>query len=168
MKTETLTALHEVVAALDSVTKRVSADTNEVIAGNNHVEIIKHFNDMRIATELTKAARESLTKMTDHLSKDVIPDVFKHLAETTGEKPPFVIEGVGRVTVSHRFSCSMPDKEQGIGWLKDHGHGGIVQETVNSSTLAAFAKNLLEVEGKELPPELFKVGTSPYTSITKI
>ena len=75
--------------------------------------------------------------------------------------------GIGRVTVSHRFSCSMLDKERGMKWLKDEGHGSIVQETVNSSTLAAFAKDITVNQGGSLPEDLFKVGTAPYTSITK-
>lgn len=167
MRDETADYLGKVVNGLVKVAAAVRADTDEVVGTGDHIAIIKHYNQIRIAAEQIKEAREAINDINDSLSKTIIPDVVANLKERTGEKPPFNIEGVGRVTVSYRFSCTMPDKEVGINWLKDNGHGGLVQETVNSSTLSAFAKDMLENEGVELPPDVFKVGTSPYTSITK-
>jgi hypothetical protein len=77
------------------------------------------------------------------------------------------VEGVGRVSITHRYSCSMLDKQLGMNWLRQSGNEGLIQETVNSSTLAAFAKNMLETEGTQLPQDLFKTSVSAYTSITK-
>lgn len=167
MREETIEWLQRVTKGLQQVSAQIRADTNEVIASGDHVEVIKHFNVIRLAAEEIKEAREAINDMSDTLSRITIPDIIANLKERTGEKPPFNIEGVGRVTVSYRFSASMVDKELALGWLRDNGHEGIIQETVNSSTLSAFAKNLLETDGIELPPEVFKVGTSPYTSITK-
>jgi hypothetical protein len=167
MRDETLGFLNRVCTDLNSVSSQIRDETNAVLQGGDHVEVIKHFNQVRIATATIKDAREALKDIEDNLSKVAIPDIVADLKERTGEKPPFTIEGVGRVTVSYRFSCSMPDKNIGIDWLKSNGHGGIVQETVNSVTLSAFAKDLLENQGIELPADLFKVSTSPYTSITK-
>jgi hypothetical protein len=167
MHEKTAEFLGKVVDGLIRVAGAIREDTDSVVASGNHVDIIKHFNQVRLAAEQIKEAREAINDISDNLSRVVIPDTVALLKETTGQKPPFNIEGVGRVTVSYRFSCTMPDKEHGIRWLKSNGHGGIVQETVNSSTLSAFAKNMLEEQGIELPPDLFKVGTAPYTSITK-
>ena len=47
----------------------------------------------------------------------------------------------------------MKDKPVGFQWLREQGHGGLITETVNASTLAAFAKNMMDTEGKELPHE---------------
>lgn len=167
MKEETLDWLDRVTKGLVQVSNAIRQETNEVVASGDHIEVIKHFNLVRIAAEQIKECREALNDMSDNLSRVAIPDIIANLKERTGEKPPFNIEGVGRVTVSYRFSASMVDKEAAFGWLRANGHEGIIQETVNSSTLSAFAKNLLETDGIELPPEAFKVGTSPYTSITK-
>ena len=167
MREETADYLGKVVNGLVKVASEIREDTDAVIATGDHVAIIKHFNQVRIAAEQIKEAREAINDISDNLSRVVIPDTIANLKERTGEKPPFNIEGVGRVSVAYRFSCSMLDKDQGINWLKSEGHGGIVQETVNSSTLAAFAKDMLENQGYELPPGIFKIGTSPYTSITK-
>ena len=141
----------------------IRADTADVLATRDHVQLVTHFDQLRQSNDLIKEARESLSEIADLLSTRDIPDLFKELKVKTT-----TIVGVGRVTVSYRFSCSMLDKEQGMEWLKANGHGGLIQPTVNAQTLGAFAKNLIETEGKELPENLFKTGQSPYTSITKV
>ena len=60
----------------------------------------------------------------------------------------------------------MKDKTQGMDWLRATGNEGIIIETVNSQTLAAFAKTQA-IAGKPLPDETFEVGVAPYTSITR-
>lgn len=60
-------------------------------------------------------------------------------------------------------SASMIDKERAFEWLREHGHGDLVQETVNSGTLASFARSLQIDEGIDLPDDIFKVAT--YNSI---
>ena len=51
-------------------------------------------------------------------------------------------------------------------WLRATGNEGIIIETVNAQTLAAFAKTQA-LAGKPLPDETFTVGVAPYTSITR-
>jgi len=118
---------------------------------------------MREAASIIKEARTAISDMEEKMSRETVPETMR----AHGVKTITVI-GVGRVTISHRFSCSMLDKESGITWLKDTGNGGIVQETVNSSTLSAFAKDLIQNHGKELPNNLFKTSINPFTSITKV
>jgi len=155
--------LNTLVQHLQSVASIIREETTAVVNSGDHIAIIKHFNDVRIAAELAKEAREALNDISDQLSREFVPNALRSKDIKT-----ITVEGVGRVTVSHRFSCSMLDKDKGIKWLQDNGHGGLVQLTVNSSTLAAFARNLIEEEGKELPDDLFKVGATTYTSITKV
>lgn len=163
MRKETYEYLGKVCNSLTKVAEMIRFETNEVASSGNHVDIIKHFNSVRIGAELIKEAREAISEISDQLSREIVPDAMRRADVKT-----ITVEGVGRVTVSYRFSCTMVDKGLGIDWLRKSGNGGIIQETVNSSTLSAFAKNMLEVEGKELPDDLFKVGTSPFTSITKV
>jgi len=163
MQQSTGIALQAVCQSLVNVAGMVRNDTSLVVASGDHIEVIRHYDELRKAVASIKEAREALSEMEERLSRETVPDLMRAVGVKTVS-----LEGVGRVTVSYRYSCSMLDKEQGIDWLKQNGHGGIVQETVNSSTLAAFSKNLLEVDGKELPEDIFKVGTSPFTSITKV
>lgn len=163
MQVTTLSALRQVCADLVSVAGKVRNDTNLALATNDHVEVIRHYNHLRIVAEEIKESREALQEIADRLSKEQVPQIMRDAGVKT-----VTIEGVGRVTVSHRFSCSMLDKDIGFGWLRGNGHGALITETVNSSSLSAFAKDMLEQHGTELPTEIFKVGTAPYTSITKV
>jgi hypothetical protein len=163
MQEDTVSAVNEICFQLQKVAEMVREDGDFTLALHNHVELIKHYNHLRLATARIKEAREALAEMEEKMSREQIPEIFReHGIKTT------TIEGVGRVTVSYRFGCSMLDKEQGLEWLRGNGHGGIIIETVNSSTLSAFAKSMLEESGAELPDSIFKVSTSPYTSITKV
>lgn len=168
MKEQTLRRLCNICSQLEQIAADIRAETDEVVATKDHIEVIKHYSLVRTATEITKNSREAIKGIEDNLSRVYIPDIVADLKQRTGQKPPFVIEGVGRATVSYRYSCTMLDRERGIDWLKTNGYPELVQETVNAQTLAAFSKSLLEDEGKELPDDIFKVGTTPYTSITKI
>lgn len=144
------------VGISDELTREVASKANA-----DHLELIRYFDQFRKAADMFSTAKKAVTELHDKLSRDMIPDAML----AAGVKTVNVV-GVGRVTISHRYSCSMIDKEQAMQWLKNNKHGDLVIETVNSSTLAAFSKSLLQEEGKELPASLFKVGTSPYTSIT--
>ena len=69
-------------------------------------------------------------------------------------------------TVNQRWVASMPDKSTGMDWLRVTGNEGLIIETVNAQTLAAFAKTQA-LAGSPLPEDVFTVGVAPYTSITK-
>lgn len=167
MREETQRQLDQLCKLLISAGEMVRNDTDTVLKSRNHIEVIKHYATLRNVTEQIKFAREVLADLEDGLSKHHIPDIVREVREETGEKPPFNIEGVGRVSIANRYSASIIDKVGGYEWLRSSGNGSLITETVNSSTLAAFAKNYSEDEGKDLPAELFKVGVMQYTSITK-
>jgi hypothetical protein len=154
--------LRNAVEHLLNVTGEIRADTNTILATKEHIEIIRHNDDLRKATASIKEARKALDEIEEHMSREDVPDILR-----ANKIKTITVEGVGRVTISHRWSASMIDKEAGIKWLKANDYGGIVQETVNAQTLAAHAKALMEGPGTELPADLFKVGQMAYTSITK-
>lgn len=163
MKPATLDYINRVVAGLQNAVGMVRDDGREAEASQDHISVIRHFNDLRLAMAQIKEARQALDEMEELFSREIVPNSMK----ANGVKT-VTVEGVGRVTVSHRFSCSILDKPLGFNWLRENGHGGLIQETVNSSTLGAFARNLIEEQGIELPPDIFKTSTMPYTSITKV
>lgn len=167
MRPETKAQLDQLSQLLISVGEMVRNDTEAVLKTRNHVDVIKHYAAVRDATVQIKFAREVIADIEDSLSKVYIPEIINEMRETTGEKPPFNIEGVGRVSVANRFSASIIDKENGYKWLRDTDNDSLITETVNSSSLAAFAKSYSEDEGRDLPSEYFKVGIMQYTSITK-
>lgn len=162
MTPQTYQRLVDVCDQIAALSGTIRNEMNDILGGGDHIELIRHFNNTRGALERIKMSREALQQMADDMSYVRIPDAMRIAGVKT-----ITIEDVGRVTISHRYSCSMIDKEAGFKWLRDTGNGGIIQETVNSSTLGAFAKNVVEEEGKELPDDIFKVSITATTSITK-
>lgn len=162
MRDTTITALAEVCRCLTELTSSVRDQTAEAVASQDHIEIIKHYNQLRQATVLIKESREALGQIEEKLSREQVPDVMRaHQIKT------ITVEGVGRVSLGTRWSASMPDKEAGFDWLRSNNHGGVIFETVNAQTLGALAKEL-NSEGLELPQPTFTTNIMTYTSITKV
>lgn len=154
--------LQPIVDDLRRAGTSIQQETDRAVAAKDHVALIRHFDKVRNITEQIKEAREALDQIETRLSREYVPEAMREAGVRT-----ITVEGVGRVSVSQRWSASILDKELGHKWLQDNGHGGLIIPTVNASSLSAFAKNLIEEEGKELPEDLFKTGRLTYTSITK-
>jgi hypothetical protein len=162
MTPDVLDRLTFVCGFLTGLAGAVRADTDAVVNTHDHIAVIKHYDHLRKATKQIKEAREALDQMEERLSREQVPEVMRaHDIRT------ITVEGVGRVSLSTRWSCSMLDKMNGMDWLRNNGHGDLIQETVNASTLGAFAKDLTQEHGTELPSDIFKTSTMTFTSITK-
>ena len=162
MKAETKVELAEVCAFLSKLAGDIRDQTDASVTGGDHIAIIKHYNDLRMATALIKESREALAQIEEKLSREQVPEVMRaHNIRT------ITVEGVGRVSLGTRWSASMPDKAAGFDWLRGNGHGGVIQETVNAQTLGALAKEMNE-DGTELPSPTFTTNIMTYTSITKV
>ena len=162
MKDQTIIELQAICSALSTVTGIVRDETDETVASNDHIAIIRHYDRLRQATALIKESREALAQIEEKLSREQVPEVMRANNIRT-----ITVEGVGRVSLGTRWSASMPDKAAGFDWLRANDHGGVIQETVNAQTLGALAKELNE-EGTELPAPTFTTNIMTYTSITKV
>ena len=175
MQDKTLARFKAAVEELTAVAIEVHKDGQTVLRNpDDHIAVIRHYDFLRRINAVIKEARESLSEAEESFSREHIPNIVAMLKQRTGQKPPFHIEGVGRVGVSYRFSASikddvhgLPGKLAGHNWLIENGHEDLIVPTVNAATLSAFAKRLRENDGVDLPDDIFKVGTQPYTSITK-
>lgn len=107
--------------------------------------------------------RKRLYQALEDLSRKTIPEMMAEEGVKT-----ITLEDVGyRFTVSQRFSCSMPDKEAGMEWLRQNGLGDLIQPTVNAQTLSSAVKKMIEDEGREPPEDLFNTNYMSFTSATK-
>ncbi len=162
MSPDTMEQLYEACQGLISATSNVRKDTDQVVASQDHIEVIRHYDQLRTLTAKIKESREALEQIETKLSREQVPEVMRaHKVKS------ITVEGVGRVTLGTRWSASMPDKGEGFGWLRANGHGGVIQETVNAQTLGALAKELND-DGTELPAPTFTTNIMTYTSITKV
>ena len=161
MEIDTNLAAQYAGTKLDQLVNRAHRDTLELIEKNDIPLLVKHFAALRGEYDVLKAKIDKLDAEVKDLSYSLIPTMF-----AAQEVKTVKIDNVGRVTVNQKWAASMPDKQVGMDWLRSTGNDGLIIETVNASTLAAFAKTQA-LAGSPLPEDVFNVGVAPYTSITK-
>jgi len=153
----------ELTAKLQAVSKELAQSVDGLKGATDHLAVIDTLVAVGEIYEQHNEMKKRINTAYDLLSREIVPEAMR-----ANKVKTVTVDGIGRVTISHRYSCSMIDKEPAMDWLRSNGLEGIIIETVNSATLSATAKDMLLNEGKEMPPELFKTGTTPYTSITKV
>lgn len=146
---------------IDTVIEKVFPD---FIGKNGIGEVVDQFVALEEQfygmEEITKQIKSRLTYAREVLFPERMDreDTKTSTSSETGNR----ISRTGRV-----FASIINDKvEEAKKWLRDNGYGSIIKETVNSSSLAATAKELVE-NGKELPEEFFNSYIKDGVSITK-
>jgi hypothetical protein len=127
------------------------------------MDLLGHSKLMKVTKDqidLFGALKTRLQKIYDFIRMGIIPDEMEEKEITS-----IIFEGIGRVTITADMNVSIPAelKDAAFTWLDDHGHGDLITQTVNSSSLKALAKNLNK-KGEELPGRIFKV--SPFSRAT--
>ena len=120
---------------LDFLVNRAHRDTMKLVDDGDIPQIVKHFAALRTEYRALKDKLEKLESEVNDLSYNIIPTMFQNQGVKT-----LKLDDVGRVTVNQRWVASMKDKQTGMDWLRSTGNDGLVIETVNAQTLAAFAK----------------------------
>ncbi len=125
-------------------------------------ELAQKLKDMKSELDDLSAQKSELQKQYDFLSISVLPDRMDEEGIET-----LKIKNVGRLQASSDIRCNVPAKNKGAvqEWLREHGHGSMISETVNASTLKAFVKEMMK-EGKEWPEDLLNV--LPYSRATVV
>ncbi|RPJ29581.1 MAG: hypothetical protein EHM33_00505 [Chloroflexi bacterium] len=121
------------------------------------------YKQMKDYKEAVEADLKLLTAAIDKAKQETIPTMFKENGITS-----IAVDGY-RYVISETVRASIPpaSKEQAYEWLRENELEKLIIETVNSSTLAAEARRMIEA-GKELDPDLFNVYILPNTSVTKV
>jgi hypothetical protein len=154
-------------------------------------ELARHYIDVRNFYEALHEVSKELTKLKDLMAYVDVPAAFEREGTTT-----LTLRDGYRVTISALVRASTKDMETGIAWCKlcecghsevAHGNGinsvpgcdnclcraynapnaGLVKETINAQTLAAFVRAEME-EGREVPDDIFTVHVGQNTSVTKV
>lgn len=74
--------------------------------------------------------------------------------------------GVVSITTDAYTSVKKENREAAYKWLKDNGHGDVIKNNVNSSTMKALLKDLRR-QGVEFPEEIFSFTPFSYVKINK-
>ena len=148
--------------ALDDLLAIANRESAKLVNTSDLPTVVSYFSDLRDRIQDLARQTTALTKHVEELSHQTIPTLFENANIKT-----ITVNDVGRVTVNVRWSASPVDKETAFGWLRQTGNEGLIIQTVNAQTLAAFAKEEA-LAGRPLPADVFKVGTSNFVSITAV
>ena len=122
----------------------------------------RQYLEVRALYDEMEAVNKKIGELKRRMAEEMIPQAFEDAGVTT-----ITLKEGFRVTISAFVRASTRDMEAGIKWMKKHGHGDIVKETINAQTLGALARTFME-ENKNLPEDLFNVYVGTNTSITKV
>ncbi len=121
------------------------------------------------ATQLSAIAEEvwnEKNRLEDELK--VVADKYRHLMEfripsaleAEGLRNLKLLSGRGVTTTEETFvNVKAEDRDFLHQWLKDHGHGDIVKETVHPGTLKSFVKEAAK-NAEPLPVHLLSIHTA--------
>lgn len=162
---------HEKASRLYQKAAQIEDDINELRSEMSDMvddaksapEMAEVFILLKNSREVMDKALKDVTKLRDTVSYKLLPEMMSDDGMTS-----FVTNTGYRVSVSNRFSASFVDKESGYDWLRENDLGDIIVETVNSQTLSATIRRMMEDEGIEPPEEAIKTSIAPYTSVTKV
>lgn len=127
-------------------------------------ELARALARLRADKEVMEANLAVTNKAYDMLRMAIIPDKLDEAGVTS-----MTVEGVGRLGLTADVYASIvgENKAAAYEWLSDHGHGDLIQPTVNSSSLKALMRRAI-ASGEEVPEDLFKVTPYRRASITKV
>lgn len=159
------TTLSTIMADLEYIQGCLGTLEREVQEAENKgpIETSRAFVRMRRVKDFVDEVFKPFNTVYEKMKVEKIPQIF----ETAGVPSINLDEGF-RITVSHKLWASIKGgkKEEAYVWLKENGLEDLITETVNSSTLSAAARTMVE-DNVDLPDELFSVAIVPNTSITK-
>ena len=125
---------------------------------------LAHFmKDTKEALLEAKTKVSEIQKVFDDLRKRAIPNKMEDMGIESAK-----ITGVGRLSLRGEAYAGFvkETKEDAMTWLEDNGHGDLIKEDVNASTLKAFLKEQIR-NGEVIPDNLFKFDPYLMATITK-
>jgi hypothetical protein len=130
--------------------------------GMSAIDLIRAMAAVRARKERGEAVMKLVNEEYDFLRNAKIPAKFEEDGIAI-----LKVEGVGRCNLTGDLQATIPSdrKDDAFQWLRDTGRGDVIQETVNSSTLKAMVKAMMQ--GGEDVPDCFRVHTFSRASITK-
>jgi hypothetical protein len=164
--TQTTDRLLKGIALFEELNQTLKEEAAAVVGRGDHLEILNFFFIVGQMYDALSDMKKGYDAIYNTFSQKEVPEVLRG----QGVKNITIeIEGVGhrRFQMSNRWSCSILNKDRGYQWLRENGLGDLIKPTVNGTTLAATAKDLMETSGKEMPDDIFRTSINTYTSVVK-
>lgn len=151
--------------AFSQITSDLTVAIDDMRKDGDLPEVCRAYKEIADTYEGMDKQRKEIYALVERMSRETIPELLADAQVTN-----ITVEYGDlryRFGKTQRVSVSMPDKIGGMEWLRKNGGEGLIQETVNASSLSSFAKDLLKSQGRDMPPEMFTTSTLIYTSVTK-
>jgi hypothetical protein len=162
MKPDTMAACEAVKQALETAKALLQAEVQDSIAKDDPADLVRAYADLREEGEAFRASVADISKLEQDLSYTKIPEIF----DAHGIQNVRVV-GYGLVSLTRKWNCSMVDKQKGFDYLREHGQGGMIIETVPAPTLGAWARKEVEETGRELPDDVFTTSVVRSVSLRR-
>jgi len=152
------TTVEDVLAAVDA-----GRDVRDVVRGLDLATVASLMRDVNDGLDRAAATKTKLQKAFDALRMTVVPEMMDAMQLKSAN-----IDGIGRITLTSDAFVSTPAAKQDElkAWLTDHGLDDMIKETVNSSTLKAWA--IRRVKAGEEVPDCISVTPYSRASITSV
>lgn len=117
------------------------------MAAEQLIEAAKELGRLRDQKEELEAELKVINKAKTELETQRLPQMMED-----AEVEKMTIEGVGTLYTQAGVYASIlaSDRDKAYDWLREHGHGDIVKETVHHQSLTAWVKEMLG-DGNQLP-----------------
>lgn len=155
--------IDEVSDRVDMITRAMTGAIPELIKNHSLGEIIDTFTTFEDAADRVSKSVIALAKIVSYAREVSLPERLDG-----DEIKTFTADSGDRMTRTSRiFASIIPEQKDGaFEWLRANDYQALIQETVNSSSLSAAAKELIE-NGMELPDHLFNSHYKDGVSITR-
>lgn len=159
-----MTTIKDAIESLRAARERFEAWEDGARKTEKLADVLRKFSTARDLHDELDEERKKFNAVLERLNRHHIPEHMREEGVST-----LTLDDIKkRFTISQRYTASIPNKDLGYAWLRDHGHGDLITETVNASKLASFAKDHIQEKGEDLPPDLFTVSLMDVTSVTKV
>lgn len=127
------------------------------------LDLLREFKAAKDFKEACDLLSKESGRLYDYLRLALVPERFEEDGISNMK-----VDGVGRVQLAGDLYAGIVkgNEEKAFEFLGDNGRGDVVKQTVNSSSLKAILKKMLE-KGEEIPAELFKAEPFTRASIVK-
>lgn len=126
-------------------------------------ELAYNLKMVKEVLEMADDLKKALELYHQHIAINVVPERMDDEGIETSR-----FAGIGRLQVKADIRCSVlkENRENLQQWMKDNGHGSLVAESINASTLKAWVKEQKEKD-KEIPEDYIKVEPFSKASVVK-
>lgn len=155
--------LDEVAARVAMINRAMTGAIPELIKRHSLGEIMDTFLLFEDAVGRVSEAAVATAKIVSYAREVSLPERLDG-----DEIKTFTADSGDRMSRTSRIFASIVTgkSEDAYAWLRANEYGALIKETVNSSSLSAAAKELIE-NGKELPEDLFNSHYKDGVSITR-